>query len=116
MSTSLESQKLPETPEQSQFLLSIPDTLTSEEVRRRLYIIANDTHVLDFQWNAAASAAVKQVLELDQRPYNLDEAVVILNAILESQQLCGYNCPDLITQNIFKRRETAKLLVQSADQ
>ena len=112
MSITSESKVLPETPEQSQFLLSIPDTLTEEEVKRRLYTLANALDSLDFQWNATASAAVKQALELNQRPYNLDESVVILNAILESQQLCGYNCPDLITQNIFRRREAVKLLVQ----
>jgi len=104
--------QLPESPEDSRFLLEIPDDFDMTGACLRLQEMYKDPIT---EIKAGLVAAIKIVLKLKSKRAN-DEVKatrVILNAIDESQKLCGYTSPETILMLLKTRRNRVKELLAS---
>jgi len=104
---------LPEKPEDSKFLLDIPDDFDMEGACLRLQDMVKDPIS---KYNAGLVAAIKIVLNLkfsDARS-DMKASIVLLNSINEAAQLCGYISPETILMFLKVRREKIKELLGSA--
>jgi len=102
MSKSDSEEKLPETIEDQQFLLDLPEDLVGPCVHiqnlvgRRL--IAGDLI------GGEMVAAVKQALHLPLDPVDMGATRVILNATKEAIELVGFASPEVVLQQLKERK------------
>ena len=103
------TETFPESPQGLQPLLGIPADVDQREAERRLYNYAEQFGLIrpdakNVEW----LVGMKIALGLEGYSDNMALSMVLLNAMQESEQLCGFYSPDLIIGNIFRRRDAIK--------
>ena len=102
---------LPEKPEDSAFLLVIPEDFNYEAACKSVQERINKNRC---EVNVELVAAVKGALWLPVEPVDKSATIVILNAIEESKRLCGYPDPDLIFKLLQQRRKALKAQIEDS--
>ena len=108
---------LPEEPEDSRFLLALPEDFDYPAACRSV-----EREILDFRriTNVHLLSVVKTALKMqaspEDSPAKTEKAstTVILNAIEESKRLCGYPDPDLIFGLLRQRRYALKAKIKDS--
>ncbi len=111
--TSGPSDRLPERPEDSRFLLGIPDAFDYEQAAGRIYkyLAGSSGNVI----NAELVSVVKNALHLEGTIGNREATVVILNAIAEARAIAGFPSPELFIASLQERRARVKALFSTAE-
>lgn len=107
------STRLPKEMEDGRFLLEIPDDFDMENACLRLQKMAREPSV---RLNTGLVAAIKIVLNLEfiDSYSDMRASKVILNAVREAEQLCGFTSPEIILKLLIVQRKEIKDLLGSA--
>ena len=95
-------ERFPETPEDLQFLDSLPDDLTNACLHIQDLVgkrIINGDAI-----NVELVAAVKEALKLPLTPVDMGATRVILNAIHETMDMVGFASPEIILERLRERK------------
>lgn len=105
----------PETPEDSRFLMDIPEdqdmTAACLRLQDKLTQIIENMHM---QHRVFLLTAIKEVLGLEGYTGNSNATMVILNAIRETEDMVGFPSPEIILQLLSIRRKKYKELLTGA--
>ncbi len=107
---------LPETPEDSRFLLDIPEDFDYGQAELRIQGCLQ--RVMDSSRqaiNAELVSIIKIALGLEGTSGQSVATRVILNVIAESKAICGFESPELLIASLRKRRERVKELLAQSD-
>ena len=100
-----DSTLLPEKPEDSEFLLDLPEDFDYRAATVRAEELIGS---LTGQYNLHLLSAIKESLRMPIIPVNRSATTVILNAIEETKKLCGFASPEIIFSKLQQRRKQAK--------
>ena len=98
-------QPLPEKPEDSEFLLDLPEDFDYYAATVRTEALIGS---LTGKFNVHLLSAIKESLHMPMAPVNKSATIVILNAIEETKEMCGFASPEIIFSKLRQRREQAK--------
>lgn len=96
---------LPEKPEDSGFLLDLPEDFDYYAATVRAEKLIGS---LTGQYNLHLLSAIKESLHMPIIPVNRSATTVILNVIEETKKMCGFASPEIIFSKLRQRREQAK--------
>ena len=99
-------QPLPEKPEDSEFLLDLPEDFDFYAATVRTEALIGS---LTGKFNVHLLSAIKESLHMPiVVPVNRSATIVILNVIEETKEMCGFASPEIIFSKLKQRRARAK--------